>query len=152
MTDIRQVPPERVAGLPKLPPEARFSGALDGVPRVYRHEKCGVATEMPEEVIRSYLADPWLYNDWVWCSGCEDNIRQRDLVWTETGEHLSEYFATLRALKPQSGWGRSPIREPLIFGILGATAGYFAGSPWYGLAIGVAFGILLVFARWIGIR
>ena len=70
---------------------------------VYRHAKCGVATEMPEDVVRSYLADPWLYNDWVWCCGCEDNIRQQDLVWADTGESLSDYFGKLKRRKVAAG-------------------------------------------------
>jgi hypothetical protein len=41
-------------------PTGRFKGSLRGVPQVYRHPKCGVATKMPEEIIRSYLVNPFL--------------------------------------------------------------------------------------------
>jgi hypothetical protein len=152
MPDVRQMPAERLSGLPKLPPESRFGGPLDGVPRVYQHAKCGVATEMPEDVIRSYLADPWLYNDWVWCCGCEDNIRQQDLTWKDTGERLSDYFAGLKANRQPAGSTYSLIREPLIFGVLGSAIGYFAGSIGLGAVIGVAFGLLLIVARRLGMR
>jgi hypothetical protein len=152
MPDVRQVPAERLNGLPKLPPETRFAGSLDGVPRVYRHAKCGVATEMPEEVVRSYLADPWLYNDWVWCCGCEDNIRQQDLTWADTGESLRDYFGKLKQRKSPTGSTYSLIREPLIFLVLGTVAGYFGGSTGLGAGVGLAFGVLLVLARRLGMR
>jgi hypothetical protein len=152
MPDVRQVPPERLAGLPKLPPESRFAGPLNGVPRVYHHAKCGIATEMPEEVARSYLADPWMYNDWVWCCGCDDNIRQQDLTWTETGERLSDYFAGLKTSKSPPDSTYSLVREPVIFGVLGLVIGYFSGSMWMGAGIGLAFGLLLVVARRLGMR
>src|SRR5438874_11942548 len=147
MPDARQLPPDRLNGLPKLPLEQRFAGPLDGVPRVYHHAKCGVATEMPEEVIRSYLADPWMYNDWVWCCGCEDNIRQHDLTWTESGERLSEYFQRLKASQTPTRPAYAWIRAPLIFGVLGCVIGVFRGAEWLGAGIGVAFGLLLVVAR-----
>src|SRR5262249_14107482 len=44
-----------------LPPEEREEGSLTGVPKVYRHRKCGVTTGMPEEIIRSYLKNPYMY-------------------------------------------------------------------------------------------
>src|SRR5437016_3985262 len=97
----KQVPADRRAALPTLPPGQRRPGPLDGVPRVYYHVKCATATEMPEEVVRSYLADPGLYNDWVWCCGCDDNARQGELVWAETGENLADYFRRLRADRPR---------------------------------------------------
>lgn len=152
MPPARHIPPDRLAGLPKLPPDQQFAASLDGTPRVYRHAKCGVDTEMPEEVIRSYLADPWLYNDWIWCCGCEDNIRQQDLTWTESGQKLSDYFAELRAQHPLPATTYATIREPLIFGFLGLAVGYFSGSMWLGLGVGVAFGLLLILARRLGMR
>lgn len=152
MAPARQLPPERVSGLPTLPAGERFSGPLDGVPRVYRHAKCGIETEMPEEIIRSYLADPWLYNDWIWCCGCEDNIRQQDLTWTGSDQRLSDYFAQLRSQHPLPPTRYSLVREPIIFGLLGLAVGYFSESPWLGLGIGVAFGFLLILARRLGMR
>jgi hypothetical protein len=152
MPATRQLPPERLAGLPKLPDNEQFAGPLDGVPRIYRHAKCGVETEMPEEVIRSYLADPWMYNDWVWCCGCEDNIRQQDLTWTESSEPLDAYFARLKESKSPPRSTYSLIREPLIFGMLGLAIGLFSGSAGLGAGIGLAFGVLLVVARRLGMR
>lgn len=148
----RQLPPERLAGLPKLSHEDRFAGPLDGVPRIYRHAKCGVETEMPEEIIRSYLADPWMYNDWVWCCGCEDNIRQQDLTWTDSGEALNSYFGRLKQAKSLPSSTYSLVREPLIFGILGFAIGMYSGSTLLGAGIGVVFGLLLILARRLGMR
>ncbi len=45
-----------------LPPDERLELDLTGVPRWYYHEKCGRTTGMPEEIIRSYLVNPFLYN------------------------------------------------------------------------------------------
>ena len=85
-----------------LPEEDRETGSLDGVPRVYKHDKCGGMTGMPEEIIRSYLANPWLYMaDASYCCGCEKHVPCRELVWVETGENMQLYNDRLRAEKPQ---------------------------------------------------
>jgi hypothetical protein len=85
-----------------LPPEGRFEGSLDGVPSVYRHEKCGRATGMPEEIIRSYLMNPYLYlADRTFCTGCGKHVPCRELRWLETGEDLQTYNDRLRAAKPE---------------------------------------------------
>jgi hypothetical protein len=155
MADARQVPAARREGLPKLPPDAQYAGPLDGVPRVYIHAKCGVATEMPEEFVRSYLADPWLYNDWVWCCGCNDNIRQQDLTWSESGERLSDYFGNLRAERQPAGNTRLATLAPVVLGVLGAAIGWTAipdHGLWIGAAIGVVFGLLVVLGRKLGLR
>ena len=52
-----------------LPAAKRAAQSLEGVPRVYTHPKCGARTGMPEEIIRSYLADPFLYADRTYCCG-----------------------------------------------------------------------------------
>jgi hypothetical protein len=85
-----------------LPPEEREPGDLAGVPQVYVHQKCGVATGMPEEIIRSYLRDPYLYTaDATFCCGCGKHVPLRECVWTETGEDLQTYTDKLRAAKPE---------------------------------------------------
>ena len=55
-------------------PDERYRGSLDGVPRTYRHSRCGGGTGMPEEIIRSYLANPLLYNDRSFCCRCGDYV------------------------------------------------------------------------------
>ena len=77
-------------------PAQRFEGDLTGVPRVYVHAKCGGRTQMPEEIVRSYLADPFLYNGTTFCVGCHTYISMRELTWAETGENLSDYMKQLR--------------------------------------------------------
>jgi hypothetical protein len=85
-----------------LPPEDRESGSLSGVPKVYRHTKCGVATKMPEEIIRSYLKNPYMYMaDETFCCGCNTHVPFRECQWTETGEDLQTYTDKLRAQKPE---------------------------------------------------
>jgi hypothetical protein len=71
--------------------EERFQGALGAVPQVYEHKLCGRATGMPEEIIRSYLANPFLYNDKSFCTGCNTYVSTKELFWTETGESLFQY-------------------------------------------------------------
>lgn len=83
-----------------LPPEGRKRGGLANVPRVYVHEHCGTATGMPEEIIRSYLADPYLYlADETFCRGCRDHVPMQECTWTETGEDLQSYMDRLRLEK-----------------------------------------------------
>jgi len=85
-----------------LPEEDRDQGDLAGVPKVYVHRKCGVATGMPEEIIRSYLANPYMYMaDATFCCGCGTHVPFRECVWTETGEDLQTYTDKLRASKPE---------------------------------------------------
>ena len=77
-------------------PEERFRGPLDAVPQNYRHPRCGVVTGMPEEIIRSYLANPLMYDDWTFCCGCGDYVNCAELSWVETGENLMTYNGWLR--------------------------------------------------------
>lgn len=85
-----------------LPPEARGDDDLSGVPQIYLHRQCGSETGMPEEIIRSYLVNPYLYySDQTYCAGCAKHIPNRECVWTETGENLQTYMNRLRAAKPE---------------------------------------------------
>ncbi len=79
-----------------LPPTDRYEGSLDGVPQLYRHPKCGVVTRMPEDIIRSYLVNPFLYGAGSFCCGCGEHLPENDLFWCETGQNMAEYTAELR--------------------------------------------------------
>lgn len=79
-----------------LPPEKRYQGLIDEVPKVYRHLRCGCCTGMPEEIIRTYLRDPFAYADRTYCSGCHKHVPCRELVWIETGENMQSYNNRLR--------------------------------------------------------
>lgn len=78
------------------PAQERYSGSLDGVPQSYLHPLCGVVTQMPEEIIRTYLANPMTYTDGSFCCGCEDYIDSSQLVWDETDEVVMDYMGRLR--------------------------------------------------------
>lgn len=91
-----------------LAPQDRAEGSLDGVPQVYRHPRCGVETVMPEDIIRSYLVNPLLHSDSSFCCGCSCYVYSADLVWTETGERMIDYFAGLRIQ-----YLRDQLRVPL---------------------------------------
>ena len=72
-------------------PTGRYNGSLKGIPQVYRHPKCGVGTKMPEEIIRSYLVNPFLYGGGSFCCGCKTYVPESELFWTETGQNMAEY-------------------------------------------------------------
>ncbi len=85
-----------------LPPEARSTQSLEDEPQVYIHETCGVGTCMPEEIVRSYLVDPYMYlADATFCTGCERHVPLRECTWSETGEDLQSHIDRLRAEKPE---------------------------------------------------
>jgi hypothetical protein len=85
-----------------LPPEDRVMGFLDGVPRVYMHTKCKSLTEMPDDIVRSYLRNPYLHlADRTFCCGCSRHVPWRQCIWVETGEDLQTYMDRLRAGKPE---------------------------------------------------
>lgn len=77
-------------------PRGRFKGTLEGVPRVYHHPLCGVSTGMPEQIIRSYLANPFLYSGGSFCCGCRGYRPYVELFWEETGQSLEDYFRELQ--------------------------------------------------------
>ena len=105
-----------------LPPEDRADDSLDDVPQVYVHRKCGVATRMPEEIVRSYLVNPWLYSaDATFCCGCGTHVPFRQCVWSETGENLQKYMDRLRAAAPDKK-PQGCLGMVLLFGLLPASA------------------------------
>lgn len=102
-----------------LPPEERAAGALDGVPRVYQHERCGESTGMPEEIIRSYLKNPWLYSNFTFCCGCGDYFDEKEFFWTETGENLAAYKARLKSRAKKRGKrSRKPQGKLMLYILL----------------------------------
>jgi hypothetical protein len=57
---------------------------------------------MPEEMVRSYLKNPFLYlADATFCTGCGAHVPLRECKWLETGEDLQTYMNRLRAEKPE---------------------------------------------------
>lgn len=75
----------------------RFTqGLLDGVPQAYFHPHCGTVTRMPEEIIRSYLVNPFLANEYTFCCGCNNYVLQDELYWRGTGQCLADYFQMLQ--------------------------------------------------------
>ena len=77
-------------------PRGRYQGSLDGVPRSYYHPRCGGGTGMPEDIIRSYLVNPFLYSGGSFCCGCNGYQPYEELFWQETGESLADYFRGLQ--------------------------------------------------------
>lgn len=79
-----------------LRPDERYDGPLDEFPTSYRHDLCGKSTGMPEEIVRSYLVNPFLYSSETFCCGCGDYVSHSELEWVDTGERLDIYFDRLR--------------------------------------------------------
>lgn len=79
-----------------IEPALRYQGDIDGVPQDYLHPHCNVVTRMPEEIIRSYLINPFLYSNYTFCCGCNDYSSQNELYWCETGQCLADYFQQLQ--------------------------------------------------------
>ncbi len=75
---------------------------------------------MPEEIVRSYLVNPFLYSSETFCCGCGDYVRHSELEWVETGERLSTWFDRPRraCLRHYGALPRSGLRNSG-----GATAG-----------------------------
>jgi hypothetical protein len=87
---------------------------------------------MPDEIIRSYLKDPFLYSaDATFCCGCGTHVPWRECCWVETGEDLQTYTDKLRAKKRAGQPTIPPATKPRgCFGVL--------------LAVVLAIGILSV--------
>ena len=95
-----------------LPSAERASEAeFQNAPIWYTHVKCGQSTGMPEDVTRTYLANPWFYHaDRTYCGGCEDHVPFRECVWDDTGENMQTYMNRLRAAKPEMQFARGKRR------------------------------------------
>ena len=77
-------------------PTGRYKTSLKGIPQAYRHPKCGVMTQMPEEIIRSYLINPFLYGGGSFCCGCNGYVPETELFWIETGQCMADYNRELQ--------------------------------------------------------
>jgi len=87
-------------------PESERSddNSVASAPRWYQHSRCGGVTGMPEEIIATYLQDPWFYSsDETYCCGCQNHVPNSECTWTETGQNLQEYMDGLREGIPRPG-------------------------------------------------
>lgn len=53
-------------------------------------------TTMPEEIVRTYLVNPFIYGDATFCCGCSRYVNSWELIWPETGENVHSYMTRLR--------------------------------------------------------
>jgi hypothetical protein len=63
---------------------------------------------MPEEIVRSYLVNPFLYNSRTFCCGCNNYVESRELIWRETGESLEAYRKNLQEAYVKKHGGPPP--------------------------------------------
>ena len=81
-----------------LPGDERYAGSLHGVPRLYRHPACGSWSNLAEDVIRSYLVNPFLHGDRWGCRGCKRFVPTAELYFAQTGECVFAYMQRLRGV------------------------------------------------------
>jgi len=119
---------------PTLPPEQRWRGDLSTIPQSYLHEACGAVTKMPEDIIRTYMVNPYFYGYSSFCCGCGTHVPARKLKWVETGENMFAHTKELQATLPNA----KRYRNELLKSIAGV-------SVLCGLVLGLAFGIGIYF-------
>ena len=103
-----------------------------GTPTVYVHEKCKRKTEMPADVIREYLENPFDLGEepTTTCTRCKEDVPWHDCYWEETEQNLYEYLDDLRGEMFVSGKDPRPGTPGLnwLLLILGAGLGGAAGA------------------------
>lgn len=119
---------------PTLPPEERYSGSLQGVPQHYLHTACGTVTTMPEDIIRTYLVNPFFYGYSSFCCGCNKHVSAKELTWTETKQSMMEYYRQLQ--QPFGAFCKERIGVITTLGLAGVAVGFF-------------FALLIFFAVWV---
>ncbi len=149
---------------PSLPPEERWKGDLSTVPQDYVHPDCGAVTGMPEDIIRTYLVNPYFYGYSSFCCGCGTHISGKKLKWVDTGETLYDYTKRLQQTNPDSAKYRGGIIKTffavsliggVVLGALVGVIGYFASGMMTGLVsgcIGTLLGALGTFGYLLKLR
>lgn len=66
---------------------------------------------MSDTVVRSFLADPFLYSTFSYCAGCNTYPDWTELFWTDTNESLYDFFVKLQNKAKQ---GLDFFDQPLI--------------------------------------
>jgi len=85
-----------------LPEDERDDVEIEDEPRQYLHKTCREVTIMPEEIVATYLKNPWFYMaDSTFCCGCNRHVPFSECKWVETGENCQKYMDRLRAEKPE---------------------------------------------------
>jgi hypothetical protein len=125
-------------------------------PREFVHEKCGVTSHMPDDMVAGYLVNPHRFNNWAFCSECDGFVPHHECHWAGSDEKLDDYFCRLRAAvpaPPAASWLAYATAPVLV--VAGAMIGYWVSGrygAWVGLFIGLGLALLLVIARLIGLR
>jgi cytochrome b subunit of formate dehydrogenase len=81
---------------------------------------------MPEEIIRTYLVNPYFYGCRSYCGGCQKHVPYRELTWVSTNQSLNEYFQKLKILVPNAGRYRKKAIQLLV--TTGTLFGVFLGA------------------------
>jgi hypothetical protein len=104
----------------------------EDTPRVYKHKKCGCKVRMSDDVILTYLDDPFYYTEFTHCPRCGGDVPRRECVWVETRQRMDEYFEDLQAEAIISGRHEYKLPGPPWFYIL------IPPAPLVGLALAMA--------------
>lgn len=118
---------------------------------MYVHKKCRGQTEMPADVIREYLDNPFELGEEpdTYCSRCKDDVPWTKCEWTETGQNMYEYIDDVRAeMHIRGDDPRSGVVSYnwllLVFGAgLGGGLGYGVGKGMKSVLLPTAAGVVV---------
>ena len=139
----------------EVPPRRRSRrGPSDlpaGTPTIYVHEKCKGQTEMPDDVVRDYLENPFELGDepTTVCTRCDKDVPWSKCYWIDTEQFLDEYLDDLRAEMILAGNDPRPESPgfnwlfPVIGAVLGGAAGAGVGNKAGNLVLLAAIGVVV---------
>lgn len=73
-----------------LPEEDRKKGLVRPLRLIYKHERCGSETRMPQQIGESIARDPKYYGK-MFCFGCKEYLpvgAEGELVWEDDGSKV----------------------------------------------------------------
>ena len=117
---------------------------LNDVPCEYVHHRCGGVTVMPDEIIRTYLFDPYSFSRQTICATCNGAVDQSECSWVDTGQNLDEYFKQLTKLRgarfQKVRLLASPITVAPLAVLIGLVVGLIKGEGLLGWIVGFGAG------------
>lgn len=125
---------------------------LDGESRAYIHLGCGGGTVVSGGDY-SHICNPFWMCTGTFCCGCQGYVGLSEVVWSDTGEPISEYRARMRSMTPTIikiwAYGAGFIPGVGIGGLAGLVLGFAPrqdlGAAVLGALVGAGVGGFLVY-------